>query len=69
MGMSEILDTGAEVELEHRDSVRVYDRVRITGRVIICINKSSYQKDVWPLGRVEAIHTHTSDEEENAGWW
>lgn len=67
--MSYILTTGGDVELTDVDRTRVYDRIEILDAgVVVCINTKQYQKDCYPLRRVESIHTHTS-EEENAEWW
>lgn len=67
--MPEILTTGGEVYTKQFDDCRVYDRIRLEDGVAICINKTAYTKDVYPLQQVEQICTHTSDDEENATWW
>lgn len=67
--MTETLTTGGEVYVDQYDDCRVYGRIEISDSVVVCYNKHGYQKDVYPLSRVESIHTHTSDEEESAEWW
>lgn len=64
-----VLETGGEVHFPDEDKdAHVYDRIIITNGMAVCINKKVYSKDCWPVNRV-SIHTHTSDEEENAEWW
>lgn len=63
-----VLPTGAEVEIEGIEDTYIYDRIEFHGEFVHCINKQSYQLDIWPAGRIEEMHTHTNHLEDE-GWW
>lgn len=69
--MSEyVIEEGGEVEVNHRDETLLYDRIVFTNSgMVVCINKQMYAKDCYPREEIESVRTHTSDEEEDAGWW
>jgi len=69
-GPSTVLEHGAEVYFKHEEGARVYDRIEfMPSGMVVCFNKQAYSKDIFPREQIVSMHTHTSDEEENAEWW
>jgi len=65
----EVLPNGADVEIDGVDGTRSYDRVEIhDSGMVLCINKNGYQLDVWPIDRIQSMHTYTKHLED-ADWW
>jgi len=66
--MVEVLPNGADVEIEGVDGTRPYDRIEIHDSFVHCVNKHGYQLDVWPVHRIQSMHTYTKHLED-AEWW
>lgn len=56
-----VLPNGAEVEVEGREERCVADRVEfMSNDMVIFYYKHVYELDVYPLDRVQSMHTHTN---------
>jgi len=66
--MTHVMEDGGEVYTEQHSDCRVYDRIVLTDGFAVCINKNSYQQDVYPQGEVQSIHSHTQEHEAKE-WW
>ncbi len=64
-----ILPNGGEIVLKHHDERLVYDRIELDpSGMVVCINKSGYQLDAYPMEQIQEINTYTKHLEDEE-WW